>query len=223
MTKLKDKLNKVDFRKLVFTSNTKVRKKFKDFFSHEIESFIESIFVAYTAYKLIDEKCKGDKQKSYTAAFLFNAINNLVNSFNLLISGYLVASDNLMRHFMESSAMAILVSSKNLVYFERFTQEGNKFPVHKSLTFVSKNLNKLKIKHENWDKFIKLKRFYDLSSHPSAFALASIFNFSRKGGVAIGTDFDPVKLIPYRKEIEGRISAAKCLKNIIDGVKACSK
>lgn len=223
MTKLKEKLTKVDFRKLIFASNTKVRKKFKDFFSHEIESFIKAVFVAYAAYKLIDERCKGDKQKSYTAAFLFNAINNLVNSFNLLISGYSVASGNLMRHFMESSSMAILVSSKDLSYFERFAKEGSKFPVHKSLTFISKNLNGLKIKPKSWDKFIKLKKFYDLSSHSSAFALANIFNFSRRGEVSIGTHFDLAKLMPYRKEIEGRINAAKCLKNIIDGIEAYSK
>jgi len=223
MTKLKDELTKVDFRKLVFTSNTKVRKKFKEFFSHEIENFIEAVFVACKAYKLFDEECKRDEQKSWTAAFLFNAVSNLVNSFNLLISGYLVASGNLMRHFMEPSAMAILVSSKDLGYFERFAKEGNRFPVHKSLMFVSKNLSKLKIKHKSWDNFIKLKKFYDLSSHPSAFALASIFNFSRRGEVNIKPHFDSTKLMPYIKEIKGRISAAECLKDIIDGIKAYTK
>lgn len=223
MTKLKDELTKVDFRKLIFTSNTKVRKKFKEFFSHEIENFIEAVFVAFKAYKLFDEGCKGDEQKSWTAAFLFNAVSNLVNSFNLLISGYLVASGNLMRHFMESSAMAILVSSKGLGYFEEFAKGGNRFRVHKSLILVSRNLSKLKVKRKSWDKFMKLKKFYDLSSHPSAFALASTFNFSRRGEVHIGAHFDPAKLMPYRKEIKGRISAAECLKNIIDGIETYTK
>jgi len=155
MPKLKDELTEKDFRKLVLVSNTKMRKKFKDSFSNEIESFIKAVFLTYKSWKLIDESCKGDKQKSHTSAFLFNAINNLVNSSNLLISGYLVASGNLMRHFMESSAMAILVSSKNLGYSKRFEKDGNKFPVHKSLILVSKDWNKLGIKRENWDDFVK--------------------------------------------------------------------
>lgn len=215
---MKNRLDKSDFRKEIFSCNNKVRKKFKKTFHSEIERFLNAVFRAYKTCKSIDEKCKGDKQRSYIAAFLFNALNNLVSSFHLLISGYVVSSGNLMRHFLESSAMAILLSNKDLNYFERFEQEGNKFPVHKAMDYVSKNVDKLKINHSNWHNFIEIGRFYNSSNHASAFALANMFHFSSKGTVVIGADFDPAKLMPYRKEIEGRISAANCLENITEGI-----
>lgn len=215
---VKNRLDKSDFRKKIFSCNNKIRKKFKKTFHSEIDRFLDAIFRAYKACKSIDEKCRGDKQRSYTVAFLFNALNDLVCSFHLLISGYMVSSGNLMRHFMESSAMAILLSNKDLNYFERFEQEGNKFPAHKAIDYVSKNVDKLKINPGNWHNFTEIKMFYNLSSHASALALANMFHFSSKGTVVIGADFDPAKLMPYRKEIEGRISAANCLENIIEGI-----
>jgi len=215
---VKNRLDKSDFRKKIFSCNNKMRKKFKKTFHSEIGRFLDAIFRAYKACKSIDEKCRGDKQRSYIAAFLFNALNDLVCSFHFLISGYLVPSGNLMRHFVESSAMAILLSNRDLNYFERFEQEGNKFPVHKAMDYVSKNVRKLKINLSNWHNFIEIGRFYDSSSHASAFALANMFHFSGKGTVIIGADFDPAKLMPYRKEIEGRINAANCLGNIIKGI-----
>jgi len=215
---VKNKLNKSDFRKEIFSNNNRVRKKFNKAFHSEIVRFLDAVFRAYKAYICIHEKCKKDKRRLYFAAFLFNALNNLVSSFHLLISGYVVSSGNLMRHFMESSAMAILLSNKDLDYFERFQQEGNKFPVHKAVEYVSKNVDKLKINPTSWHNFIETGRFYNLSSHASAFALANMFHFSGKGIMVIGADFDSGKLIPYRKEIGGRISAANCLENIIVGI-----
>jgi len=215
---VKNELNKLDFRKEIFSDNNKVRKKFRKAFHCEIERFIEAVFRAYKTCKSIDNKCKGNKQRSYIAAFLFSGINNLVSSFHLLISGYLVPSGNLMRQFMESLAMAILLSNRDLNYSERFEKEGNKFPVHKALNYVLKDASKLKINRRGWEEFLKIEKFYDFTSHASAFALANMFHFSRKGVVIIGADFDPAKLKAYAKEINTRISGANCLENIVEGI-----
>lgn len=216
---MKDGFDKSDVRKIVFSDNSEVRKKFNKALSSEIEDFIEVIFKAYGGYKLIDAGSKEDKRKSYVSAFLFNAISNLVNSTSLLISGYLIPSRSLMRHFSESSAMAILLSSRDLNYLERFEKEGNQFPVHKALNYVSRNVDKLKIDRKGWDKFVKIEKFYDSSCHASAFALASILHFYCKGMVSMGSDFDPVKMPEYEKEVKMRIGAANCLVNITVGIR----
>ena len=217
-TKIKDTLEESDFKKLVYPNN-KVRKQFKSLFNAEINNFIKEVFKAYQIHKLADEKCKdGDKQKSYAVGYLFNALDNLVTSFNLLIEGHLEAGGNLFRQFSESLAMAILISNKNLSYFERLMSEKNKFPFHKALKYVSSDINKLNIDSNAWEKFVKNRDFYHLYSHSSLLAMANRFNFYRVNTVVFGGNYDQAKVDIYRKEIGSRITAAKCLRNVCEGI-----
>jgi len=221
---MKEKLNKSDFKKIIFSNNNRVRKKFKKNFKKEIKIFIEKIFEAYQSYDLINQRIEGDKRKSYIAAYLFKAINDLVNSFNILISGQLIPAGNLMRQFFESSAIAILLSSEKLDFLERIEKEGNKFPAHKSLNYVSKHKKKLNINENGWNAFRKFEKNYDLYSHSSPFSLVDTSLYlkkrDKKGSLLLkfGADFDPDRINHYRIEIERRISAVKSLKNIIDGL-----
>lgn len=218
---MKNKLNKSDFRKIVYSDDAKVRKEFKSNFLSEIDIFIEAIFNVYRSWEMIDKKCKGDKQKSYVVGYLFNGINNLAESFQLLISGHLDASGNLCRQFMESSAMAILLSSKELEYFDNLMKcikEKRKFPFHRSLNFVSDNIDKLKGSKDSWDQFKGIRNFYHSYSHPSLLSLGNRFNFTSKDVIWIGGNYDPAKKEFYAKEIFSRINAANFLKNIIEGI-----
>lgn len=220
MSEPKDKFSKDDFKNIIFSDNTKIRKQFQDAFTTEINDFIEAIFNAYEAQELLDKKCRNDKQKTYTAGFLFNAIKNLVGSFSLLISGYMVPSGNLMRHSAESLAMALLTSNKSLNYFERLQSDlkkGKNFPVHKSLKYVLKHAHVLKIDSKKWSQFIDLFKFYDNYSHASLLSLSDIFDFARSGDFSIGPNYDSdsKKQEIYRIEINHRINMANFLKNVI--------
>lgn len=221
---IRDSLNKSDFKKVIYSRDIKKNlRQFKIIFSLEISNFIDSIFNAYKSWKIIDKKCKGDKQKSYVAGYLLNAINNLVVSLNFLILGHLDASGNLFRQFMESSAMSILLSSQELNYFEMLMEhieKKTKFEFHRSLDFVSDNIGKLKIDRNAWNKFKKIRNFYHSYSHASLLSVAGRFNFDVKDTVYIGGNYDPAKVEIYRKEIQLRISAADSLKNIIEGITA---
>lgn len=210
--------SKSDFKKLILKNNKKILEEFERVFEKEIKVFVGEIFGAYKLYKKIDEQYGNSDQGMYIAAYLFNAINNLASSFNLLISGYLIPAGNLMRHFTESSAMAILSSNKD--YLERVKKEGNKFPVQKSLDYVAKHKKKFNIDSKGWTSFNNLMKKYHLYSHASLFSIATSFVHSRygEGYVNIGSFFDSGKLDVYRIEIRRRIDAVKSLKNITEGL-----
>ena len=208
-----------DFKKIVLLNNKKIIKKFKKVFNKEIQMFAHEIFEAYKLCKIIDDQCKNNEQKQYVAMYLFNALNNLISSFNLLISGYLLPSGNLMRHFTESCAMAILSSDDN--FFQKIKEENTKFPVHKSLDFVFANKKILDINKNGWIGFNGIKKIYNDYSHASLFSISASFLHCRYGeGITkIGPFFDDGKIDYYKKVINERINAVKSLKNIVNGLK----
>lgn len=215
---MKDELSKADFRKEVYTSHGKFRKKFKSRFLSQINEFIEEIFKTYEVFEIADGKCKGDKQKSHVVGYLFNAINNLVVSVNLLVSGYIVSSGNLMRHYTESVAIAILIANRKLRFFEKLMSGEDS--MHNPVGLISKNIGNLKIRREGFAEFNKIYKFYHNYSHPSPLAVADMFNFAdtNKSEVYIGNHYDSTKDAAYTKEIKIRIGATKSLRNVIQGI-----
>lgn len=209
-------LTKSDFKKLICSDDTTTRKQFMIAFSDKIEKFVDKIFDTYHVFKKIDQKCKGDKRRSFTAAFFYNALNSLIVSFNLLISGYLVPSGNLMRHFAESLATALLVSSEELNVLERV--ENNQFPVHRSLDWINRKkvASKLQINKKRLEKFRQvIKNNYNDYSHASLFSLANVFYFDQNATV-LGAVYDPGKKKGYEIEIEQRLRAIASLKNAME-------
>lgn len=210
--------SKSDFEKLILKNNKKILKKFKKNFNKEIKIFAESIHETYNLYKLIDEQSRNNKQKVYIAAYLFNAINNLISSFNLLISGYLIPAGNLMRHFTESCAIAISSSDKD--FLERVKDENNKLLAQEAWNYINEHKKKLNINNNGWKGFSNLRKQYHSHSHASWLTIKSSFVLARygEGIVSAGPNFDLGKLEIYRTEIHKRINAVEFLKNIIQGL-----
>ncbi|MEW6181732.1 MAG: hypothetical protein AB1500_00955 [Bacillota bacterium] len=214
---MQNRLQKADFIALVCSDNEEVRKRFQNRFSAEINAFVEAIFAAYEAFERAIDKPINNERIAYVAAFLFNALDNLVVSTNLLLAGHLIVSGHLTRQFGESVAMALLLSNDNLNFFSEFKRLGPKYPVHKSLNYVSRNLRQLGLDRGAWAKFMEINQAYDTSSHASAFSLCKILHFD-SGGVSIGGDYDSSKELGYEKELKRRISAARSLQNVIEAI-----
>src|SRR2546428_13840863 len=129
--------------------------EFKEKFSQEIEAFIDTISETYRVFREFDEGSDKDYRKAYTAAFLFNAVKNITESFIIFLSGFQSASGNLMRTFFESIAMAMLISNKKIDVFEKYHKDPVRFSVHNSLRDVSRHVKSGKFKNVNkeaWDK-----------------------------------------------------------------------
>jgi hypothetical protein len=210
-------LNKKLLKQFILCDNTVPRRHFKRIYAAEIDLFVERVYDAYKLFKQVDNTCNVGKRNVVTAAYIYTAINNLVSSFNIFISGYTVPSGNLMRHFYESSIMALLFSAKKLKYFEKFDKNPGKFQANKVFEYAKRNLNVLGINSKAWKYFIKQKNFYHSYSHSSAFAMSTntVMDPNLQGTMILGSFFDKGKKKEYEKEIQIRIGAVKFLTDTI--------
>lgn len=213
-------ITKSFFRQVILSSNRIPRSELKKHFKNEINQFIEAAYKSYKSLKKIKKLyLLGDFRIRWVDSYLYNAIQNLISSFNIFISGYLVPSGNLMRQFYESAAMAILLSSDKHKYFGQFKKNQKDFKVNKVFKFVEEYFSYFKINQKAWDEFIKDKNFYHKFSHASEAALISQFHFESKQSLCVfGGHYDQKKVELYETEITKRVVAARQLKNIIDGI-----
>jgi hypothetical protein len=187
-------VNKAFFRQVILSDNRIPRSEFKKRFKSEIDKFIEAVYDSYKSLKSIRKLYLfGDFRINWVHRYLYNAIQDLISSFNIFISGYLVPSGNLMRHFYESVAMAILLSSDKHKYFGQFRRNQKDFKVNNVFKFVDEHFSLFGINQKAWDKFIKDKDFYHKFSHASAAALISQFHFELKQGLVFGGHYDQKK------------------------------
>lgn len=231
MKGVKEILDKSDFRELVVSEDKPTREQFVKEFSTEINEFIDVVYEAYMIFKSALAQWKNVERNSYVEAYFHNAIDKLVISANLLISGYFVPSGNLVRQFCESLCMAILISSKRIDYFETFKRHidnvikfGGDDPeklvmTNRSCYLVADHHENLGINKGGWEAFLNLRKLYNRLSHPSVFALSSIKDLSKGEGIRkFGAHFDFGKKGAYKEELRKRIDAAKYLSEIIKGI-----
>lgn len=215
-------MRKKDFRKFINSGNKAPRKIYKKQFKKEISQFVDLIHEDYKLFKLVDKDCRNDYRRSFTSAYLYHAINDLISSFDLFLSGYIVPSGNLLRQFTESCAMAILLSNNRINYFNYFKKHwDNKtidsIKVNKAFSKVSDNLNKLGISRRAWNEIRKIRNFEHQYSHPTLLSLTANIDFCSENEI-LGPHYDLEKIGTYGKEMGMRIIAAKYLKSIIEKV-----
>jgi len=206
-----------DVRGILFSGNEDTRQKFLQYFGSEIDNFASEIVRAYNRLQEMPPRVPYDKRSAWVDEFLFAAFNSLLTSFHLLISGFSVPSGNLMRHYGEAMAMALLLSHRQINAFD-LLEKDFRFPVHKALNIVKRKRNAelLRVSEQGWEKFIEITSFHDQYSHPSVFAVASTHIFSLPGSHQVGGEFDLEKKDSYQKEIRLAISAAQRLYETIE-------
>ena len=210
------KLTKSYLKRVVVCGNRTPRLQFRKHFTKEIDDFTDAIFKAYKQYALL----KGNQynRESVVKLYAFTSIQNLVSAFNIFISGYPIPAGNLRRHFHESVSWAILFSTKQLDFYDKFKKDKGSISYQKGPEYVQRHISKLNINKNGWQTFMKIDKFYDKFSHSTAFAVALNFIFSENSAIALGSHFDSKKLPLYKKEMTSMLSAANILENIIIGI-----
>lgn len=202
--------------KELFENDEEALNNFKNYLKDEIEEFIKETLKAYEEWRKWDSKINDDEQKAYISAFIFNAINTLVISTKLFIRGYVVPSGNLVRIAMESCAMAILCSNKELSFFEQIKKDD--FKASQSVSIVESNADKLGITKANFTEFKEHWKFYHNYSHATLLTISAQVSFSKGSVLYIGSMFDTEKIENYKKEFRERIHIIRNLDNIIKGI-----
>lgn len=209
------------FRREIFDDDLAVRDQFIESFEKDIDDFVSAMAETYQAWLKYDGRIGVNKRRAYVSAFLFNAINNLVNSMKLFISGYTIPSGNLIRQTIESLCTAILCSTESINVYQRVDED--KFSPPKAINLVQRHANCLNINKKSIQIVKIVYEFYHNYSHSSLLALSHNMSLSQTGNLFIGPSFDKVKMSGYKKEMAQRVNLAKVCPNVIDGILLAEK
>jgi len=188
-----DRLSAGDVRSFVFSDNAEAQRWFAKVFSADIRSATQEFARAWNRYRALADAIALEKRPAEVLLFVHTALNSILTSFHLLVSGYPVPSGNLMRQFAECVAMALMCADKSLNVFDRYVANRRQFPIHKALDLVtqeriSRSLQKkLHLDKQGYSEFIQVMKFYDTLSHASAMTLGHTFMFSQMGGLVLGS------------------------------------
>jgi hypothetical protein len=127
----------------------------------------------------------------------------------------------MMRHFVESIAMAMLCADERTGVYQRYNANRSQFDVNSSLHLITKRANK-KLLAESlgfdagaWTTILEMVKLYDTLSHASVLALGFQMLFTEEGGLIVGAGFDPEKTEQYRSDFVRRRTAARSLQHIV--------
>ena len=198
------------------SDDSDVRAEYLKHFEADAKALAESMAQAFVKWREFDSEIKGDEKRAHVSALVYVAITLHVLSTKLLLSGQTVAAGNLFRQVIESIALALLCSGKDLQVLERFMED--KYSSNDAVRDVLRHHEKLSLKGDALAALKESQDFYHKYSHVTKMTIAVGMSFSEKGGLYVGSSFDDSKLEQYRKEVNGRVSLAKVFPNFIDGV-----
>jgi hypothetical protein len=204
----------------LYTSNSVVRARFTWRFHRAVGRLSREFLAAYRQYQRHFRGPHSEREAA-VRAYLLNAFNDVILSSNLLLQCSMVPSGNLMRQFIESISAALLFSSKAAGYFERFSEAPNDFQVNcLPLKLAEPETLSLLGLDPKWVENLKrIREFYHLYSHASAFSTSFMARLQPPYRIFIGSFFDNSKIKPYRIELIRRITACRLLGNVVPACK----
>lgn len=217
-----DRLTSPITRALVFTDNHDAQVWFAKVFSRDLREIIAAFTKAFNNYKDLSDTIALEKRPATVLLFVHTAINSVLSSLHLFVSGFPVSAGQLMRHFAECVAMAMMCADKSCGVYEAYIQDRETYPVHKSLDLITQQkitraLQKsLGINKEAYARFARMMKFYDHHSHASAITLSYSFIFRESGGLVIGSQVDPAKRSQYKVELRSYKRACETLLILVE-------
>lgn len=200
------------------SDDSEVRSDYLKLFEADAKSFADAMAQAFMKWRTFDNEVKGNEERAHVSALVYTAITLHILSLKLFLSGQTVAAGNLFRQVIESIALALLFSGKDLDVLKRFMED--KYSSAAAVRDVLRHDNKLSLKGDALEALKNSQEFYHKYSHVTKMTIATGISFSEKGGLYVGASYDKGKVEAYTKEVKGRLSLAKVFPNFIDGVAA---
>jgi hypothetical protein len=208
-------------RDVVIGREPDVQGEFLSNYSAEIEAFLASATATLDVIQALQNKGLSDEPRTaWAEAFLFMALNSLVVSFRLLISGLPVPAGCQARHFGESVAMALMIAHRDLDVFERFHAKPLEYPVQKAIHKANRRKVRkvLDLDQDGWSGLMEINGFFDLMAHASAFSAAAVNHLDGTERRFLGAGFDDGKRELYEKMMTLLTSASDRLREVVPGV-----
>lgn len=199
------------------SDDSDIRTKFLERFEAQATEFSEAMAGADLAWRELDSKAAENEDLAYVSALVFTAITLHIQSMKLFLSGQPVAAGNSFRQVVESIALALLCSGKDLNVLQRF--KDDKYSTSDAVRDMLRHSDKLNLLEDGIKALGNAQDFYHKYSHPTKMTIASVMSFSEEG-LYVGSSFDQGKLEAYAKEINGRLGLAKVFVSFVEAVKA---
>jgi hypothetical protein len=203
--------------KEIVSDDKDVRAKFLENYNDKAAEFSDAMARAVLAWREVDAQTAENEKLSYVSGLVFTALTLHIQSMKTFLSGQLVASGNLLRQTVESIALALLCSGKELGVLERFIED--KYSTNDAVRDVLRHSDKLNLLKEGVAALRDAQGFYHKYSHPSKATMASVMSFGEKE-LYVGSSFDKGKAEAYAKEVEGRLGLSRVMVNFVEAVKA---
>jgi hypothetical protein len=97
MTQTPEKDYYTELRATVLDDNAEVRSLFEKHLGPEVNEALLGIASGYRGYRELEDKVVLDERAAYLEAHAFTALNSLITSTHLLVSGMIAPSGNMMR------------------------------------------------------------------------------------------------------------------------------
>lgn len=201
----------------ITTDDPDVRGEYLKRFEHETKEFSEVMARVMLNWLKEHSEAQRDEKRLQVFALVFMAVHLHVGSMKLLLSGNTVASGNLFRQTLETIALALLCSGKELDFLDRFN--NGKYSTDKAIRDVLNLVDKLGLKRGGVQALKDGQDFYHKYSHITKLTIGVAQSFSGEG-IYVGACFDEGKLEYYSKEVAGRLSLARALNSFVEAVKA---
>jgi hypothetical protein len=222
-------LDEEQFLGFLLSGEAEPRQAFLRSFRRRLPPIARQLAIVYRELTRLDLISRSDERLAHVHMFLHDALNSAFTSTMLLIEGYPLASGNLMRHYAEATAMALLIMDDNPEVWQRYEAAPTQYPVQKAIDRLlqgatSRRLRKLfGFDPVAWHKFLQLTRFYDQFSHASAFSLGFHMMIDQPGIIILGPQFDPGKRKQVGIELKRRRSCLRPLAFLVRSVRRVAK
>ena len=180
-----------------------IRKMFLKRFEIEIDSFLCYCSEASSLFIDTDQKHRFNKRQAIVFSYLLTAMNDLFISLKLYISGYIIPSGNLIRHFIESISLALICHSCDNATLSKI--DNGKYMANNAPSDVVKYLPALNLDKDFHNQLVNIRNWYHNYSHSTKLCTATYFSISEKDTIYFwGSEYDPEKEESYKKEIRMR-------------------
>ena len=200
----------------LWSDDAEVRRKYRLRFDDCSQEFSDSMARAFVKWRAFDDGVQGDEKIAHVSALVYSAITLHILSLKLILSGQTIAAGSLFRQVVESIALALLCSGKDLRILQRFMDD--KYSSHDAVGDVLRNAKTLSLNGEALRALRESQRFYHQYSHITKMTIAIGMSLSDQGSLYVGASFDDGKIEAYTKEVHRRVSLAAVFANFVDGV-----
>lgn len=209
--------------------DTEARAAFLRTFGIRLPPIARHLAWVFRELSWLDRFSQHDERLAQVHMFLHAGLNSVYSSTLLLVDGFPLAAGNLMRHYGDACAMALLLFDDNPSVWHLYSADSTKYPVHKAVHRLLQSETSQRLRRlvgfdvDGWRRLLDLAKFYDDFSHASAFSLGFHLVFDQPGMVVMGPYFDPGKRRPISIELKRRRSALPPLAGLVRSIRAVVK